>query len=437
MQARNQQRPEKKQIPSLADMSAIQEFSHIYYGDSIQTQQETSPSTMPKWLEDVRSELIRARRNEGQEGFWKVYDAAAEDRPKLKEWRHLIQIQAPPDELEADARITTGKNGTKVFRTLSMSEVKKMPRAKWQIPGIYQAVSVSLTYGDANTGKTFVDLDIALHLAYGLSWQGRKVEQTRVLYIYGEGNEGLANRIEAWQQWHDLPDTDYIQFICFPVQIISELDILCATLEEQGTVPGLVTIDTFSVCAEGVPENDNVEIAKFIACASHIKRTYKTHVHIIHHAGKNGDYRGAAAFRGNVDTMTLLSREAPDAPVIMTCKKQKDAPYYTDIRLQLETVNLGFDQESLETITSCVVTACTSPSMSEEKANKEQVVMLESLTDSGRLSTDVWKQACLAKGISRNAFYDRKKELVQTGRVREEAMGIGKPTYYSVVKDPS
>jgi putative DNA primase/helicase len=292
-----------------------------------------------------------------------------------------------------------------------------------------------MTYGDANTGKTFVDLDIALHLAYGMCWQGRKLAQTRVLYIYGEGNEGLANRIDAWQRKHGKEDTDAIQFICFPVQLMTEMEILCATIEEQETIPGLIVLDTFSVCAEGVPENDNVEVARFISCASKIKRTYKTHVHIIHHAGKNGDYRGAAAFKGNVDTMALLCREDNEAPIIMVCKKQKDAFYFPDIRLQLEQVILGFDEETLESISSCVVVSSDELTFNEERVNQERQVMMNALAKSEKMSVKMWREACARENVSRNAFYAHKDYLVQTGRIVEEKLGPGKPVYYSAIKD--
>lgn len=336
---------------------------------------------------------------------------------------------------DTDERLIIGKKGKQVFRTLSMGDIRKLPRAQWQVPGVFQKVSVSMTYGDANTGKTFVDLDIALHLAYGMMWQNRKLERTRVLYIYGEGNEGLANRLDAWLKKYEQEDTDYIQFICFPVQLMSELETLCATIEDQEEIPGLIVIDTFSVCAEGIPENDNVEVAKFIACASYIKRNHKTHVHIIHHAGKNGDYRGAAAFKGNIDTMVLLSREDNEAPIIMTCKKQKDASYFPDIRLQLEQVVLGFDEETLETISSCVVTSTDVLTFNEEKANQERQKMLDILSEPGKMSVKVWRDASAKENVSRNAFYAHKDYLVQTGRILEEKQGPGKPVYYSVAKD--
>jgi hypothetical protein len=354
---------------------------------------------------------------------------------KHKAFNSVLDI-TDTSKLEQDDRLKTGKHGKPVFRTLSMGDVKKLPRASWQVPGIYQKVSVSMTYGDANTGKTFVDLDIALCIAYGMEWQGRKLKQGRVLYIYGEGNEGLANRIEAWQQHNNKPETDNIQFICFPVQVISELETLCATIDDQESIPSLVIIDTFSVCAVGVEESNNVEIAKFIAAASYIKRNYKTHVHIIHHAGKNGDYRGASAFKGNIDTMVFLSREDERAPVVMTCQKQKDYEYFKDIRLELKIIRLGIDEESQLPITSCVVVASDTRAQSEDAAELEREIMLTILEDNGRMNVAKWREAANKQNVSKNKFYLHEKYLVQTHRVEKFEQGIGKSTLYSIVKEP-
>src|SRR6266702_3586270 len=412
--------------PKLKAVSRPHELAFIEVARKIREKQITSLADIPtdlKQFTSVAQALCTARIDFDEANFWTVYTSLAIDHPKLAEWRKSIETSSEIEEEEEDPRFVTGTNGKKVFRTLSMQEIKQLPRAEWQIPGIYQKVSVSMTYGDANTGKTFVDLDIALHLAYGMFWQGRQLMQSRVLYIYGEGNEGLANRVEAWQRKHGKEDSDYIRFICFPVQLMTELTILCDTIEDQEETPGLIVLDTFSVCASGIPENDNVEVAKFIACASHIKRTYKTRVNIIHHAGKNGDYRGAAAFRGNVDTMTLLVRESNESPIVMVCKKQKDAAYFSDIKLQLEQISLGIDPDSYEPITSCVVITCDLQTHTEEKTEQERATMLKVLADNGRMSSAKWKDACIDAGISRNVWYTQKDYLTQTGKIQEDITG--------------
>jgi len=400
-------------------------------------QEDLTAISLSPQIASVINELHNTWKAEKEIGFRKTFIAFQKNYPWLQELRSKplpsrtgTEDARPPSEDE-DKRITTGKQGKRVFRTLSMSEIKKLPRTQWHVPGIYQKVSVSLTYGDANTGKTFVDLDMALCMAYGMHWQGRKLEKTSVLYIYGEGNEGLANRVEAWQKYHDKPDTDNIQFICFPVQLMSELEILCATIEDMDEIPAFIVLDTFSVCAEGIAENDNVEVARFIACASHIKRTYKTHVHIIHHAGKNGDYRGAAAFRGNVDTMILLSRSGQDEPIVMSCKKQKDAPYFNDIRLKLEQVEISWDEDTHIPITSCVVVASNAQIDKASSLSSNQQKCLDLLADGMTLVE--WKR--LAKdqiSVSDKTLERCRDFLVEKGLVKKKEVKGKHDTYWHI-----
>lgn len=57
--------------------------------------------------------------------------------------------------------------------------------------------AVSMLYGPSNTGKSFLALDIAYHVAKGVPWGGRRVRQGNVLYVAAEGGSGFNNRVAA------------------------------------------------------------------------------------------------------------------------------------------------------------------------------------------------------------------------------------------------
>lgn len=338
--------------------------------------------------------------------------------------------------LGEDARLTLSKKGKKRFKTLSMSEIKQLPSPKFLVPGVLQQIGSSLLFAPPGTCKTFLILDIAFRLAYGMDWQGRKLPQSNVIYIYGEGKTNLKNRIEAWQQYHKQPDTNAIQFICAPVELIPERGFLCETIEDQEKIPGLIILDTFSVCAGDIQENDNSDVARFIAVANYIADFYETHVHIIHHTNKSGDYRGAVAFKGNVNTMISLNREDRNAPIIMHCEKQKDAEEFTDIRLQLKQVEIGFDPDTQLPITSCIIVAADGGGENEYiSANnkREQTTMLEVLTTYGRLTGNSWASKCKALGVSARAFKEHVIVLKKEKRVTyEEPIKKGTAGYYQI-----
>jgi hypothetical protein len=59
---------------------------------------------------------------------------------------------------------------------------------------------VSVLYGESNIGKTFIALDLALHVSLGWSWHGRQVDRGGVVYIAGEGAIGAKRRYAAFRE---------------------------------------------------------------------------------------------------------------------------------------------------------------------------------------------------------------------------------------------
>src|SRR4051812_33103827 len=45
------------------------------------------------------------------------------------------------------------------------------------------AENMSVVYGDSNSGKTFFMVDLAMHVACNMEWNGRIVEQGGVVYV--------------------------------------------------------------------------------------------------------------------------------------------------------------------------------------------------------------------------------------------------------------
>ena len=64
------------------------------------------------------------------------------------------------------------------------------------VQGILVEQSAVVVFGESNAGKTFWLLDLALHVATGRSWCGRRVEHGGVVYCALEGTKGF--RI-GWQ----------------------------------------------------------------------------------------------------------------------------------------------------------------------------------------------------------------------------------------------
>ena len=57
--------------------------------------------------------------------------------------------------------------------------------------------ATSLVSGQSNTGKSFLTLDIAFHVAAGRHWNSCWVTQSNVIYVAAEGGTGFTKRIRA------------------------------------------------------------------------------------------------------------------------------------------------------------------------------------------------------------------------------------------------
>ncbi len=58
--------------------------------------------------------------------------------------------------------------------------------------GIVGPGDIAVFFGESGVMKSFVVTDVGLHVGSGRSWCGRRVKQTGVLFILGEGAAGYS-----------------------------------------------------------------------------------------------------------------------------------------------------------------------------------------------------------------------------------------------------
>ncbi len=321
-----------------------------------------------------------------------------------------------------DTRLVMSKNGKKVLRSDSLEDVLNYPDPEYLIEKILEVATVSLLYGESGTGKTFIALSIALAVAYGQGWLGRRVKQGRVLYFYQEGKIGLKKRVKAWLKYYNIDSLpSNIRFITVPTHLLHDREYILNCIEEHDESPVVVIIDTFSNCAPGVSQNNQEEVYPILAIGHEIAKAYKSHFMFIHHDNKGGDYNGSKAFRNHVDTMLLVEKGNIEGSISLRSKKSREEEPFTDISLQLHKIELD------EISSSCVVigsNAKTSPSLPQA-----QFQMLEILYESGDLSSNEWHRKCnKAYKIPYQSWNRQRKQLEQAGLIEapDSSRGTGK-----------
>jgi AAA domain len=330
-------------------------------------------------------------------------------------------VPAAPSDQEDDRRVQTcSETGVKTFRVSKIADLRKAKRAHWLVNGILLERTINLLVGDAGVGKTFITLDIFLHLMIGRDWKGHAIRsKVKGLYIYGEGETALVDRVSAWQKHYGCTDEelDNASFLPFPVQLAGESDLLTRTIEQIGDV-SIVVIDTFSMCAAGIEENNNTAVAQWMNVAHEIKNKYGCAVYILHHVGKaGGDYRGASSMKGNVDSMVVASVEEDGTTILVECRKQRDKEAFKPFYLERHTVEVGLDEETLEQLTSCVVLAVDKEAMFKEKASSEQLVLMAHIAANPGISDIKLKTFAQLHDISKQKCDKRKDYMVKEGLV--------------------
>jgi RecA-family ATPase len=101
------------------------------------------------------------------------------------------------------------------FHFLQAGELLSNPKPIiWLIKNRLEAKSLSMTFGESGSMKSFVEIDKGLCIASGKSWHDHEIKTTGpVFYIAGEGFNGLSRRIRAWEIYYNIPLKDVPFFI--------------------------------------------------------------------------------------------------------------------------------------------------------------------------------------------------------------------------------
>jgi len=205
---------------------------------------------------------------------------------------------------------------------------------RWGIDGVISGLS--LLWGNAGTGKSFVAVSMGVSIATGRPWLGRRTKEGPVIYIAGEGGEeGVAHRVRAaLKEWTvDLDDhSEQVPFFVVTpgVDLVEGGGELLDLVGEKTDVR-LIVVDTLSRCFVG-DENKQEFMGKFVRTLDYLRDHYRCDILVIHHANKQRELRGSSVLFGAVDVSWHLtqSRErnkvAGEKDLFMRADKLRERP---------------------------------------------------------------------------------------------------------------
>lgn len=345
------------------------------------------------WLEDVRQ-----REQE-------VEAKAEEKREELNQAeKHFDKVFAEP-ETKGAARPAAPDFPLVPIGTLKLTE------PEFLIDGLIETEILSLIFGDPGCGKTFLALDLAACVASGRDFHGREVKQGPVVYIAGEGHNGIIRRFMAWAKESGIEDPGSLPFYksgraanfldSATMRVVADA---CDAIAVQHGEPRLIVVDTVARSFGIGDENSTQDMGQFIAAVDDLKARYPgATILLVHHTG-HGDKsraRGAMALKGALDAEYRVEKSSNI--VTMTATKMKDAPEPPEISFELQDVILGDDKKG-NPFGSAVLSLTDAPAKGKKQLTGNQEIGLEAFrqaalkhgkTDDGGfhgIHLDHWRQ---------------------------------------------
>ena len=235
-------------------------------------------------------------------------------------------------------------------------------QSTYLIKGILDKRTLTVMYGASNTGKTFVAMDMAAHIAAGKAWGGRKVREGLVVYIAAEAGRGAIKRVKALES---RIGTSSFALALVPMSIdlrgsTRDMKLIIKAVRAAESARGLkcelLVVDTLSRAMAGGDENSSVDMGALVANVDTLRAELDTALMVVHHTGKDAakGARGHSLLKAATDAEIEIAANNDSGERSIKTTKQRDMEYAPPIRFALNTVTLNHDEDG-DPITTCTV----------------------------------------------------------------------------------
>jgi len=286
-----------------------------------------------------------------------------------------------PDVIEQwEKQAQKEKDGIKPHPFTRASDIK-LSAPEWIIRGFMQKRESTQVFGDPASGKSLIILDMAVAVSNGTPWLGNHTKKLTVLYLAGEGSQGIRRRLKAIELNTGANIND-ILISDRPAMLMSEE----STLEVAEAIKGIdgdvwLIADTLHRNFGDGDENAAKDFGKMMSNVDQHIIPLGATFSFVHHSG-HGDKtrgRGSSAIHASIDSEFKV--EKTEDTIVISCTKMKDAPKPKDARFDLKVVDLGIKDEYGDAVTS----VCLEPmiktelqlQMEEFNLNEKHAIVLQ------------------------------------------------------------
>ncbi len=248
---------------------------------------------------------------------------------------------------------------------------------QWLIKGIIPARQAVLIIGPSGSGKSFETQEMAMHIARGVDFAGRKVTKAGVVYCCYEMPNSMERRVMAYRQFHSLLVNDEsipFAWLTRPPGLFADEENAESLAQEiiKGTAHwstpiGVIVVDTNNAATRGSSEIKSEDIGKIMDRYALIAERTGAGIWIVGHTNADGEHRGNQQLFNAIETCLVVSKETDGTGAKaftrrddldralrkVTVRKQREGEDDISWRFVLQQIEIGTDEDG-DPITSMV-----------------------------------------------------------------------------------
>ena len=157
------------------------------------------------------------------------------------------------------------------FTLVPFNQIRRRQTSAYLIKGLIGATGLIVAWGPPKCGKSFWVFDAVMHIALGWEYRGRRVTQGNVVYLALEGQDGFADRVDAFRQQRfedGVGDVPGFYLVKDRTDLVKDTAELIKCIQSQCTTgkPAVVVIDTMNRSLVGSDSRDE-DMAAYIKAA--------------------------------------------------------------------------------------------------------------------------------------------------------------------------
>jgi hypothetical protein len=312
------------------------------------------------------------------------------------------------------------------------------PKSTYLIKGILPGRGLGQVFGASNVGKSFLLIDMAMHVALGKPWRGHKTRQACVLYIAAEGLSGLAGRFKAWADYYQqVPTWLFIRPYSAQLTVQGAALALAERIKSLPQPPKLIILDTLAANFGPGDENSAADMALAMSALRMLAGDWLAVC--VHHSG-HGDKtrgRGHSSLYATLDMEIQVSRDDATSEIKVAHTKCRDMDRMEPLFFRLKPQALPWADEDGDPINSAVIVPADAPanpdveqgpSLSRKQSEAREVLrrMYEERqanvgpTGTPRVSVSEWGTAMIPMDKDSGHRTRTRNELLQKKMIRIE-----------------